>query len=187
MLDEKDLQILQSMFHQNEERFKTALVETETNLRGEFKTALAETETNLRGEFKTALAETETNLRSEFKTALAETETNLRGEFKTALAETETNLRGEFKTALAETETSLRGEFGRMLDERISQSENSVLSYVDWTREELEKKLSVLDAKVDQLWQYGNLVKLEYQNSETFLNIALDLQKRVTTLEAKIA
>lgn len=175
MLDEKDLQILQSMFHQSEERFQTAL----TDLRGEFKADMAE----LRNEFKTALTETETNLRSEFKATLAETETNLRSEFKAALADTEV----KFNTALAKTESNLRGEFNSMLDERISQSENSVLRYIDWTREELEKKISVLDTKVTQLYQYGNLVKLEHENSETFLSIALDLQKRVSILEAKTA
>lgn len=75
----------------------------------------------------------------------------------------------------------------RIVDQRLTESENLILRYVDETRNILDAKITKLQVQVDEMNQYYRVTRLENENVSLLLKMMDALTRRVEILEERTA
>lgn len=75
----------------------------------------------------------------------------------------------------------------KIVDQRLTESENLILRYVDETRNILDAKITKLQVQTDEMNQYYRVARLENENATLLLKMMDALTRRVEILEERTA
>ena len=81
---------------------------------------------------------------------------------------------------------AIREVVEEIVDERVTQSENLILKYVDDTRAVLEEKIQKVQDNVDEIAQYYRIRRLEDETTSYLVKNVHELTGRVDVLEKKV-
>lgn len=93
--------------------------------------------------------------------------------------ETEQNILEKVDVRIAEIE--------QKMDEKITHSENLILSELDRVQTHLEKDIEKTQENLDELKQFYRIDRLETDNTSLLLKMYNDMQKEIAEIKAKIA
>ncbi len=93
--------------------------------------------------------------------------------------ETEQNILEKVDVRIAEIE--------QKMDEKITHSENLILSELDRVQTHLEKDIEKTQENLDELKQFYRIDRLEADNTSLLLKMYNDMQKEIAEIKAKIA
>lgn len=103
----------------------------------------------------------------------------LKNMMQSVVKETEQNILEKVDVRIAEIE--------QKMDEKITHSENLILSELDRVQTHLEKDIEKTQENLDELKQFYRIDRLETDNTSLLLKMYNDMQKEIAEIKAKIA